>query len=190
MTTRNEIDFDSCKKCDYDDMHRLDQLINTIADNVKFGNKSVFDIVKPCAVCGTPGHAFDHCLLLLDKGAVTKSYIRVVTTLHRLLNSINRHRLTTSINQLASQGFQSAMNAISIGLIQNHDVDPQLVHSMATSIVDLNNKYGTIVAALSSQTATRTDNDDDSDSVSTTGTDASINAISSFLRKSDLSDFR
>ena len=71
-------------------------------------------------------------------------------------------------------------------------MDPQLVHSMATSIVDLNNKYGTIVSALSSRNAART-NDDDSDSVSTTGTDrtdASINAISSYLRKSDLSDFR
>ena len=187
-----DVDFDSCKQCDSDDMYLLNQLIHTIAENVKFGNKGVFDISKPCAVCGATGHSFDQCPLLLDKGAVTKSYIRIVTTLRRLLNSINQNRPAARLNQLASQGFQSAMNAISTSTAHPHGIDPQLVHSMATSIVDLNNKYGTIVSALSSRNAART-NDDDSDSVSTTGTDrtdASINAINSYLRKSDLSDFR
>ena len=180
-----------------EDVYNLNTLIENIAASIKSGDSRVFDTSKPCAVCGVPGHPFDNCPVLQDKGAVTKAYIRIVTALRRLLASMNCNCPNATINQLALHGYNTAMTIASMQTnLSNPGMNDCVANTLANSIVDLNCRFDcfeAFAAAISSQeNSPSPDTDDDSDSVSTTRTSESLNAIQSYLDKSSSrrSDFR
>jgi len=183
-----DIPFDGIGYTD-EDMYYLNALIENIAAGVKSGDSRVFDTSKPCAVCGVPGHPFDNCPVLQDKGAVTKAYIRIVTALRRLLASMNRNSPYATINQLAWYDYNTAMTIASMQTNpSNPGTNNSIANSFVNSIVDLNrrlDRFEAFAAAISSQeNSPSPDDDNDSDSVSTTHTNESLNAIQSYLDKS------
>ena len=180
-----------------DDISYLTSFIHNIATNVRSNNPQVFDVTRPCAVCGQSGHTFDNCPQLQNKEALTKAYIRIVSALNRLLKSV-RGSQNKDINTLAAHGLKTVAAVDSIVNAPSSSNESSIVQALAHSAIATNDhlknvdsKIDGLINVICDHSSSTPHQPTDTDSASTSDTTTAdpINALRDFVSTGCRSDF-
>ena len=139
-------------------------------------NFSKFDITKPCALCGNPGHTFNNCHEVTNP-KLKECYIRVQLACNRFRKSIddlgiqNVHTIASvglsALEQMAETQVNSLTSTQSVFNIDTHhhqannSNSPNFVSAVSSLSSKIDNFPNAIVAALAGTARGNSDTDSD-----------------------------